>query len=141
MTGGDFAVVPLSDSSDVRGVSFSLTLTELSMVDAIQDIHIAAIEPGETRGNHYHVRRGELITVIFQDRWSLHWDTGLGTAPKHRVFEGRGAVAFSPPLNWSHAVRNDGDSPLWIFVASDRPYDRADDDAVRRDAIARIVTD
>jgi oxalate decarboxylase/phosphoglucose isomerase-like protein (cupin superfamily) len=84
------------------------------------------------RGNHYHTERGELIAVVYRGPWSLHWDTGPGTPPQRRDFTGQGAVAVVPPVNWSHAVRNDGDSDLWIFAASDRPYDGTSDTITRK---------
>ena len=105
----------------------------------IKDVHIAEIKPGQIRGNHYHSKRGEYITVVYTGDWSLHWDTGEGTAVSHKRFDGSGAVLITPPLNWSHAVRNDGDGSLWIFVASDQAYDRDEKDEYKRDAIRRVV--
>jgi oxalate decarboxylase/phosphoglucose isomerase-like protein (cupin superfamily) len=137
----DIVVTVLDDSSDERGWSFSLLEQQLSLIGKIKDMHLATIRPGSVRGNHYHAHRGELITVIFQDAWSLHWDTGEGTRPRHRGFEGSGAVSFAPPLNWSHAVRNDGRTDLMLVASSDAPYDRHATDDVRRDAIRRVVTD
>ncbi|WP_448625828.1 polysaccharide biosynthesis C-terminal domain-containing protein [Geodermatophilus sp. URMC 64] len=135
----DIRVEPLADSSDDRGISFSVVQEQLSAIGPVQDLHIAAIKPGHVRGNHYHSRRGELIAVIYRDAWSLHWDTGPGTDRRENRYTGTGAVAVIPPLNWSHAVRNDGREDLWIVSASDAPYDRHDSDPESRDAIPRLV--
>jgi hypothetical protein len=135
----DLPVYELDDSTDDRGVSFSLLERQLDLIGAVKDVHIASIGQGKIRGNHYHAEHGELITVVFRDRWSLHWDTGEGTPTRHRDFSGVGAVVVAPPLNWSHAVRNDSAADLWIFVGSDRPSNRHDEDPLRRDAIRRIV--
>jgi dTDP-4-dehydrorhamnose 3,5-epimerase-like enzyme len=137
----EMVVIPLDESTDSRGLSFSILEDEIARIGAVRDVHIAAIRPGCTRGNHYHARRGELIAVVFRDAWSLHWDTGEETETYHRSFSGRGGVLIVPPLGWSHAVRNDGGVDMWIFAASDRPYDRHDSDEIRRDAIRRVVTD
>jgi oxalate decarboxylase/phosphoglucose isomerase-like protein (cupin superfamily) len=133
-------IIQLDESTDARGLSFSVVVEQLERINSVKDLHIAAILPGHVRGNHYHTHRSELITVLYQDSWSLHWDTGAGTEPHHRSFMGTGAVAIYPPLGWSHAVRNDGDRELWIVVASDEPYDRHEQDESARDAIRRIVT-
>jgi len=128
-------VIELPESSDQRGVSFSLLVDHLRAIGRVEDVHIATIGPGHVRGNHYHLERGELIAVVYGGPWSLHWDTGPGTVRRRRDFTGRGAVAVAPPVNWSHAVRNDGEVDLWIFVASDRPYDGSGD------TVSRKVTD
>jgi hypothetical protein len=132
-------VQALDDSTDVRGLSFSILGDHLSEIGPARDIHIGEIRPGCIRGNHYHVSRGELIGVIYSDQWSLHWDTGPDTIVNSKHFSGTGAVAVVPPRNWSHAVRNDGVNSVWIVAVSDKPYDRHETDPVRRDAIARTV--
>lgn len=131
----------LGDSSDVRGWSYSVTEHELGLIDRTKDVHIAAIRPGCIRGNHYHMKRGELITVIHRDTWSLHWDTGENTPAHHRTFNGSGALAFAPPRGWSHAVRNDGSVDLIIVASNDVSYNRHEQDEVSRDAYRRIVTE
>ena len=115
----DLPVTPLTPLTDQRGVS--VTLPDPS---AIVDAHLASIRPGQTRGQHYHARRTELLAVVYQDTWSLHWDTGQDTPTHHRTFTGSGGVLVAPPPNWAHAIRNDGSTDLWIFVG----YDSADHD-------------
>jgi dTDP-4-dehydrorhamnose 3,5-epimerase-like enzyme len=129
----------LSDSTDERGQSVSLTSDELAVLGEVRDVHIACIEPGSIRGNHYHLFRRELITVVYDGDFSVHWDTGEGTQRRSRNFSGSGGISFAPPLGWAHAVRNDGASVIWIFVASDKPYNRSATDEVARDAIRRVV--
>jgi len=125
----------LHDSTDERGASFSVPLEILRQLEAVRDVHIAAVRPGRTRGNHYHARHGEIITVVYQDDWSLHWDTGVGTTVQNRRFTGCGAVSIVIPLHWSHAVKNDGRIDLWLFNASDLAFD-----PWNHDAVARAVT-
>ena len=131
----------LEDSSDGRGWSFSLDQERLSIMSAVKGVHIAAIRPGAVRGNHYHLERTELITVLFQDLWSLHWDTGEGTSTHHRRFDGSGAISLVPPAGWSHAVRNDGSTDLMIVAFNDKSFDDRADDPSTRDTFPRVVTD
>ena len=135
----DIYIEQLDDSTDARGLSFSILNDHLERIGPVRDVHIGEIRPGCIRGNHFHAYRGELIAVVFADRWSLHWDTGPGTATHVKQFCGTGALAMIPPNNWSHAVKNDGEESLWIVAVSDQPYDRHESDPVRRDAIRRVV--
>lgn len=133
----DVVITQLPDTSDERGLSFSLpaeTITRLT----VRDVHLAAIRPGFVRGNHYHTQKIELITVIYTDDWSLHWDTGEGTMVRSRTFSGSGAVSVQFPFLWSHAVRNDGKQDLWMFNANDRAFDPSDPNA-DQDAPARKI--
>lgn len=139
MMNGHLEVVGLHESTDDRGWSFSLVAETLERMGDIRDVHIAEIKPGQIRGNHYHSKRNEFITVVYQGEWSLHWDTGEGTAIHNQTYEGHGAVLVTPPRNWSHAVRNDGSTSIWIFVTSDQAYDRDEKDERKRDAIRRVV--
>jgi hypothetical protein len=131
----ELIIQDLPDSTDERGASFSIPEDILRHLEAIRDVHISVARPGSIRGNHYHARRAEIITVSYQDDWSLHWDTGAGTPARNRSFTGRGAVSIVIPVNWSHAVKNDGGRDLWLFNASDLAFDPA-----ARDAITRRVT-
>jgi dTDP-4-dehydrorhamnose 3,5-epimerase-like enzyme len=132
--------MPLTESTDARGLSFSITPTELRALPNINDVHIAAIAPGTIRGNHYHLAKIELITVVYKDEWSFHWDTGPESSIQCKKFLGEGAVSVSVPQGWSHAVRNDGSLDMWIFVASDKFYNREGKNPEFRDAYPRVVT-
>ena len=135
----DIHIERLDDSTDARGLSFSILEPLLSKIGHARDVHIGEILPGCIRGNHFHARRGELIAVVFSDTWSLHWDTGPDTAVHVRRFDGSGAIAVIPPRNWSHAVKNEGVKPMWIFAVSDQRYDRHESDSTRRDVVRREV--
>jgi oxalate decarboxylase/phosphoglucose isomerase-like protein (cupin superfamily) len=134
-------IFDLDDTTDVRGFSYSVLWEQLKHIDSIADMHIADIAPGAIRGNHYHAKRGEIISVVFRDKWSLHWDEGEGTARHVRNFTGTGAVAVIPPRGWSHAVKNDGQENVLIVASSDQPYDRRSTNESEKDAIRRIVVE
>lgn len=129
-------VISLKEFSDERGQSFSLPWQQLRLIDSIDDLHIASIRPGCTRGNHCHLAKRELIMVAYTDAWSLHWDCGVDTSQMHQSFHGSGAVVIMVPPLWSHAIRNDGSEDVWIVAASDAPYDPECPDVV-----GRTVTD
>lgn len=124
----DVVITELPDSSDERGMSFSIPTETIARL-TVRDVHLAAVRPGYTRGNHYHTEKIELITVVYADDWSLHWDTGEGTAVQCHRFTGSGAVTIEFPLYWAHAVRNDGHKDLWMFNTNDRAFDPSSPDA------------
>lgn len=84
---------------------------------------MASTAPGAIRGNHYHLLRREAIVVLPGTAWSLHWDEGEGLPAQHRNFDGRTAILVLVAPAASHAVRNDGLTPLWFVAISSEPYD------------------
>jgi oxalate decarboxylase/phosphoglucose isomerase-like protein (cupin superfamily) len=113
----------LGNSGDTRGLSFSLPSAALDFVGRVADMHLASTLPGAIRGNHYHLHRREAIIVLPGTKWSLHWDEGASTTVRHREFDGRTAVLVQVSPGGSHAVRNDGGSPLWLVACSSESYD------------------
>ncbi|HUD66620.1 MAG TPA: hypothetical protein VMQ17_18700 [Candidatus Sulfotelmatobacter sp.] len=85
-------------------------------------MHLASTMPGAVRGNHYHLRRREAIVLLPGVNWSLHWNEGEGSAPQHRACDGSLAVIVLVP-GASHAVRNDGDTALWLVAILSETYD------------------
>ena len=133
---GVTAVVLEPGAPDARGVSFSLGAEQLEFLGRPRDVHVASILPGHVRGEHFHAERRELIVVIHEDDFSLHWDDGADGERHSRRFTGAGVVVVSIPPMAAHAVRNDGLRPLWLLAASDGPYDPQ-----RPDAHARTVSE
>jgi dTDP-4-dehydrorhamnose 3,5-epimerase-like enzyme len=129
-------VVLDDQGADERGESYSVPLGYLELLGAPKDVHVASIRPGHVRGNHYHVERHELIMVLPHDAWSLHWDAGADTQVSTRVFQEVRAVAIAIPTYCSHAIRNDGQTLLWLIAASDGLYDPASPDVHRRVVVA-----
>ena len=113
----------LTDSGDERGSSFAAPGSWLSNAFPVRDVHISTTLPGHVRGNHCHQIRNEILIIAFEDRWSLHWDTGEGTPQHHHQFEGKGTVVVSVAPYASHAIRNDGSLLLHMVGLSDVAYD------------------
>src|ERR1019366_1983686 len=113
----------LGNTGDARGFSFTTPSPALDFVGRVADMDLASMAPGAVRGNHYHLRRREAIVILPGTTWSLHWDEGEGTAAEHRSFNGSSAVLVLVSPGASHAVRNDGTTPLWLVACSSQPYD------------------
>jgi len=131
----DIELIPLTDSGDQRGASFPLGSAWLDFLGKAVDCHISTIKPGQTRGNHYHERKREIIVVVHRDRWTMCWDTGANTSPQRQEFTGGGAVMIKTSPGASHAVVNNGSEDLQLFALCNQLYDPA-----HPDAIARIVS-
>ena len=123
MENGGLTFGELADSGDNRGSSFALSMSWLTHEFPVRDGHITTLLPGHIRGNHYHRIRQEILIVMFEDRWSLHWDTGEGTPLHSRLFGGQGTVAIRVEPHASHAIRNDGSVLLHMVGLSDTEYD------------------
>ena len=116
----------LTNLGDARGLSFTAPTDALAFVGRMSDVHLASTKPGAVRGNHYHLRRREAIVVMPGAKWSLHWDEGENSQPQHRNFDGSKAVLVLVSPGQSHAVRNDGDSEMWLVAISSETYDPAE---------------
>jgi oxalate decarboxylase/phosphoglucose isomerase-like protein (cupin superfamily) len=116
-------IVELGNTGDARGFSFTAPAEALDFLGCVADLHLASTAPGAVRGNHYHLRKREAIILLPGTAWSLHWDEDEGTPVQHRSFDGSSAVMALVSPGVSHAVRNDGETPLWLVAGSSEPYD------------------
>jgi dTDP-4-dehydrorhamnose 3,5-epimerase-like enzyme len=135
MADGELRVTELGDSGDDRGSSFPAPAEWFAGGFDVRDAHLSTLLPGHIRGNHFHVARHEILMVLSVDQWSLHWDSGTGTAVEVRKFDGTGAVLIRVPPYASHAIRNDGSAPLQIIGLTDGPYDPTAPDAFDRPVV------
>lgn len=116
-------ILKLDNTGDQRGFSFTAPPEALDFVGCTADMHVASTAPGTVRGNHYHLRRREAIVILPGPAWSLHWDEGEHTTAQHQAFDGSSGVLILVSPGSSHAVRNDGEAPLWLVACSSEPYD------------------
>jgi oxalate decarboxylase/phosphoglucose isomerase-like protein (cupin superfamily) len=139
VTDSGLRVTVLKDSGDDRGSSFPAPDGCFEGGFTVRDAHMSTLLPGHIRGNHFHVARHEILLVTSADRWSLHWDSGIGTPVETRTFDGTSAVVIQVPPHTSHAVRNDGSAPLHIVGLTDGPYDPAAPDAYLRQVTQSLM--
>jgi dTDP-4-dehydrorhamnose 3,5-epimerase-like enzyme len=128
-------ITVLSDNGDLRGSSFPLDSGWLDFLGYAVDCHVMTIRPAQTRGNHYHSRKREILIVMHKDRWTMCWDGGSGTAAQKREFAGAGAVVVKVFPSAAHAIVNSGGQDLHVMALCNEAYD-----AARADATGRVVT-
>ena len=119
-------IAELATEGDSRGFSSAMPPEALQFVGEVKDVHVSSNNPGAVRGNHYHRRKRRVILVAPGGQWSLHWDEGEGTAIQRRCFDGSHPVLVLIPPGASHAVRNDGNTDLWMMACSSLPYDASE---------------
>jgi dTDP-4-dehydrorhamnose 3,5-epimerase-like enzyme len=122
----NISIAELNNGGDDRGMSFTVPAEALEFLGKVLDVHLASTKPGAVRGNHYHLRRREAIVVLPGCGWSLHWDGGEASSAQSRQFNGTSAILVTVPPGSSHAVRNDGESTLWLIAFSSETYDPAE---------------
>ena len=115
----------LPNAGDERGDSFNVPPEVFSFLGDVADIHLTTVVSGAIRGNHYHVRRREVLIVKYEGDWQLHWDEGLGTPVQGKKTSGTGtALVFIEP-GCSHALQNCGTALMTIFSLNSEAYDPA----------------
>jgi dTDP-4-dehydrorhamnose 3,5-epimerase-like enzyme len=125
-------IVEIVDSGDFRGSSFPAPASWFDPPFPVHDVHVSTLLPTCVRGDHYHVRRNEILVILAGTSWSLFCDDGPGTARRQQSFDGKAVVMVSVPPLMSHAIRNDGDEILHIIGLTDGPYDPNAPDAFTR---------
>jgi dTDP-4-dehydrorhamnose 3,5-epimerase-like enzyme len=126
----------LTNGGDARGDSFPVAADLLGHLRSVEELHVTTLKPGHVRGNHFHIRRREVLVVSYTDSWSLHWDTGAGEPVQSQPFDGAGCALVTVDPLAAHAIRNDGTSTLHVFGLTDGRYDPSDPDAYRRAVVA-----
>ena len=90
-------------------------------------VHVVVTEPGAVRGNHYHIRGTEVVTVQGPALVRLRdaqggWDTLVA----------EGAVTrFIIPPGVAHAIQNLGTEPTVLIAFRECAHDPAAPDVVR----------
>lgn len=117
--------VRLNVRRDGRGVVFEPLAAE--QLAGMRNVHVVVTEPGHVRGNHFHARATEWMTVLgpARVRTRVH-----GRLEEAHVPEGEAwRFTFAPGV--SHAVAFAGERPGVLVSFSDAAHDPADPDTVR----------
>ena len=114
--------------SDSRGELWKLLNgTEENAPADFGEIYMVTVQPGQSRGGHYHPKANEWFTVLRGSARAVLTDP---TSGKERFLE---LCADQPTMLFvsaglAHSFTNTGvdGSELWISAYSDRPYDSED---------------
>jgi quercetin dioxygenase-like cupin family protein len=118
-------IFPLRDVGDERGRTW-LPAPALERLGRVADVHVMTLEPGHSRGHHFHRVRNEVLLVEGPAR--LLWDDGEGTAARERRLAPGEVVAALIPSGCAHAIAGlergeEGAAEVRAIGFSDIPYD------------------
>jgi oxalate decarboxylase/phosphoglucose isomerase-like protein (cupin superfamily) len=120
-----YTIERLSAREDARGVVFEpLSPPEIG---GQRNVHVVLTHPGGVRGNHYHERGTEILTVYGPALMRLR--DGERTEDV-RAASGEVLRVTIPP-GIGHAVRNIGTAPMVLVSFSTEPHDHENPDVVR----------
>lgn len=110
---------------DVRGLV--VEPLQANALPTQRNVHVVLTEPGAIRGNHYHVRGTEVVTVIGPALVRIKQgaevtDTLVPTAKAYR---------FTIPPGTSHAIQNTGTGPSLLVAFNTEVHDPDRPDVVR----------
>jgi dTDP-4-dehydrorhamnose 3,5-epimerase-like enzyme len=109
---------------DQRGVVFE-PLDEARLATQ-RNVHVVLTERGCIRGNHYHRRGTEVITVYGPALVRLR----EGAELEDRIVAEGQALRFTIPPGISHAVKNTGDRPNLLIAFNTEVHNREAPDVV-----------
>ena len=118
-------IEPLVCHRDNRGSVFEPLDPE--RLPSQRNVHVVVTEPGCVRGNHYHTRATEVLTVQGPALVRVRDEQGV-----QDTLIPEGAVTrFTIPPGMAHAIQNLGTRPTLLVAFRDRADDPADPDVVR----------
>jgi dTDP-4-dehydrorhamnose 3,5-epimerase-like enzyme len=118
-------IEPVVLHQDSRGSVFEPL--DLEGLHGQRHVHVVITEPGCVRGNHYHTRGTEVLTVQGPALVRIRDEQGVQTT---LVLEGA-ITRFIIPPGVAHAIQNQGSRPMLLVAFRDRADDPADPDVVR----------
>ena len=92
-----------------------------------RNVHVVLTEPGAVRGNHYHTRGTEVLSVMGPAlvRTRQGAEVADTQVPAGEVFR------FTIPPGVGHAIRNTGTSPIVLVSFNTELHDPENPDVVR----------
>ena len=115
---------PLTIKSDTRGVVFEpIRAADFA---ALKNAHVVISKPGAVRGNHFHRKGREIITVMgpAQVRYRE------GDRVREVTVAENEAYRFDFPPGVTHALKNTGTRPNLLIAFNSEPHDPRHPDTV-----------
>ena len=109
--------------NDERGwVTNPLEVTGISG-NTLSSLHIASMQPGCIRGNHYHTHATEWL-LIFGGAASFYWRSREDDTIHEEEIKGKAPLLFEIPPGVEHAILNRSENE--IFLMAFRNIENAD---------------
>ncbi len=108
----------MSHDFDERGERYSMPQEAVEFMREIDEMHYVSIVPNAIRGNHFHELSKELIILNYSDDWQLSWRLPDDDRLYTRQFSGKGMILVEIQAKVTHAFKNTGNSPIYLFCFS-----------------------
>lgn len=122
-------IKPLELHKDERGFVYE-PVTQMDL-NACRNIHVVISLPGAVRGNHYHRKGTETLTVEGPAlvRYQQNAQIQECKVPLQEVWQ------FTFPAGIAHAIQNIGDDNTIIVAANTCPHDPENPDTIAKTLI------
>jgi len=90
-------------------------LIEIFKISGVGQVFYCTTEPGMIRGNHYHLRKTEYFCII-EGKGLIKLKNRETREIKEIMASGKKPEIFEMPVNWTHNIRNTGDSEMKLLV-------------------------
>jgi len=122
-------LIDLATSSDSRGIAIRPISDKELQNQKLFNLHLVSLKPGVVRGNHFHEYQNEVICVFGSRAKVAAVDNTTGDREEEIIEEDR-AVMLKIPKNISHAIKNIGNSILYLLCYSDQKYQPEKPDSI-----------
>ena len=112
--------------SDNRGFVFAPINAEPLQYQ--RNAHVVISQPGAVRGNHYHLKGTEVITVLGPAVVRIE----EGNQVQDIVIQAVKAYRFRLPPKVPHAIKNTGDQPNILIAFNTVAHDPQNPDVIRK---------
>jgi len=102
-------------------------LIEIFKIPGFGQIIYSISEPGAIRGNHYHTRKKEKICVI-EGEAKIRLRNRETNEIKEYIVSDEEPQIVDLPINWTHNIKNIGDTEMKLLVWVNEIFDPNDPD-------------
>jgi len=111
-------IIELDSQEDERG--FLVKPFEERRLDTAFNVHLVSLNPGATRGNHFHPTQTEHILVLGTQGTLVTVDT-LTDKRSEIVITVKKCLSIMVPPKVAHAIKNTGSELMYLLCYTDRP--------------------
>jgi dTDP-4-dehydrorhamnose 3,5-epimerase-like enzyme len=123
-------IIELASGTDERG--FSIKPFEGKQLDAVFNIHLVSLNPGTTRGNHFHPTQTEYIFVLGKQGKLVTVDSA-NDKRSETFINGEKCPRIVVPPQVAHAIKNTGSEQMYLLCYTDSPL------IPERDVIKKVI--
>ncbi len=123
-------IIELVSGTDERG--FSIKPFEGKQLNAVFNIHLVSLNPGTTRGNHFHPTQTEYIFVLGKQGKLVTVDS-VTDKRSETFINGEKCPRIVVPPQVAHAIKNTGSEQMYLLCYTDSPL------IPERDVIKKVI--